>query len=94
MEKYKDKFHGYLTLCSPHLGYMYKSSKIFTTGMWVLKSWKKSVVLNQLSMSDTKNIEDTTLYLLSRQKGPSWFKHMILVSSFQDQYAPFDSARI
>jgi alpha-beta hydrolase superfamily lysophospholipase len=57
LEKYKDKFHGFLTLCSPHLGYMYKSSKIFTTGMWFLKSWKKSIVLNQLSMTDSKNIE-------------------------------------
>uniref|UniRef100_A0A7S3FS89 DUF676 domain-containing protein n=1 Tax=Strombidium rassoulzadegani TaxID=1082188 RepID=A0A7S3FS89_9SPIT len=94
LEKYKDKFHGFLTLCSPHLGYMYKSSKLFTTGMWVLKSWKKSVVLNQLSMSDSKNIEDTVLYQLSKQKGPEWFKHVILVSSYQDQYAPFDSARI
>jgi len=66
LEKYKDKFHGFLTLCSPHLGYMYKSSKLFTTGMWVLRSWKKSTVLTQLSMTDTKNIEETTLYRLSQ----------------------------
>lgn len=45
LEKYKDKFHGFLTLCSPHLGYQYKSSKLFTTGMNILKMWKKSVVL-------------------------------------------------
>jgi hypothetical protein len=94
LEKYKEKFHGFLTLCSPHLGYMYKSSKIFTTGLWVLRSWKKSVVLNQLSMTDAKTAEESTLYRLSQQKGPEWFKHVILVSSFQDQYAPFDSARI
>lgn len=46
LEKYKSKMHGFLTLCSPHLGYMYKSSKLFSTGMWVLKAWKKSIVLN------------------------------------------------
>ena len=46
LEKYKDKMHGFLTLCSPHLGYMYKTSKLFSTGMWVLKSWKKSIVLS------------------------------------------------
>ena len=65
--------HGYLTLCSPHLGYMYKTSKLFSTGMWVLKSWKKSVVLNQLSMVDHKNIEQTALYRLSQQRGLEWF---------------------
>ena len=94
LEKYKDKFHGYLTLCSPHLGYMYKSSKLFTTGMSFFKMWKKSVVLNQLQMTDSKNVEQTALYKLSQVKGLEWFKHVILISSFQDQYAPFDSARI
>ena len=34
------------------------------------------------------------LYRLSQQKGMDWFKHIILISSYQDQYAPFDSARI
>lgn len=82
LEKYQDKFHGFLTLCSPHLGYMYKSSKLFTTGMWVLKSWKKSIVLNQLSMTDNKNIDQTVIYQLSMQRGLEYFKHIILVSSF------------
>lgn len=86
--------HGYLSLCSPHLGYMYKSSKLFNAGMWVLKKWKKSTSLMQLSMSDHKDLEKTTLYELSKAEGFGWFKHIILVSSFQDQYAPFDSARI
>lgn len=45
-------------------------------------------------MTDAKNIEQTTLYQLSMQKGLEFFKNIILVSSFQDQYAPFDSARI
>ena len=42
LEKFKEKMHGYLSLCSPHLGYMYKSSKLFNAGMWVLKKWRKS----------------------------------------------------
>lgn len=36
LELYRDKMHGYLSLCSPHLGYMYKSSKLFNAGLWVL----------------------------------------------------------
>jgi hypothetical protein len=45
-------------------------------------------------MQDCKELEKTALYDLSKQEGLNWFKQVILVSSFQDQYAPFDSARI
>ena len=69
-------------MCSPHLGYMYKSGKLFSTGMWVLKAWKKSIVLNQLSMSDSKVMEQTAIYELSQAKGLEWFKHVVLLSSF------------
>lgn len=79
---YKDKFHGYLSLCSPHLGYMYKSSKLFNAGMWILKKWKKSTALSQLSMSDNKDLEKTALYELSKKEGLAWFKNIIFVSSF------------
>jgi hypothetical protein len=42
LDKFQDKMHGYLSLCSPHLGYMYKSSKLFSAGMWFMKKWRKS----------------------------------------------------
>jgi hypothetical protein len=45
-------------------------------------------------MTDAKDLEKTALFDLSRQEGLGWFKQIIFVSSFQDQYAPFDSARI
>ena len=35
-------------------------------GMWILKKWRKSSSLQQLSMTDTKEIEDSFLYRLSR----------------------------
>jgi alpha-beta hydrolase superfamily lysophospholipase len=43
LDKFKDKMHGLMTLCSPHLGYMYshKSSKLFNAGMWVFRKTKK-----------------------------------------------------
>jgi len=94
LEEYSEKFFSYLSLSSPHLGYMYNSSRLFDAGMWVLKKWRKSKCLQQLSMSDDKNMEETCLYKLSCQKGLSWFKNVALVCSYQDQYAPFDSARI
>ena len=94
LEEFKDKFYTYMSLSSPHMGYMYNSNKLFDAGMWFLKKWRKSKCLLQLSMTDAKNIEDTAIYKLSLSTGFTWFKNVVLVSSYQDQYVPFDSARI
>ncbi len=82
LDKLKDKFHGFISLCSPHLGYMYKTSKLFSTGMWIMNKWKKSTAISQLRMADGKTLEDCYLYKLSQMDGLSWFKHMVLVSSY------------
>jgi triacylglycerol esterase/lipase EstA (alpha/beta hydrolase family) len=42
LEAIKSKFNSFVSLSSPHLGYMYNSNKIFDTGMWLLKKWNKS----------------------------------------------------
>lgn len=42
LEEYKDKFYTYMSLSSPHLGYMYNSNKLFGAGMWFWKKWRKS----------------------------------------------------
>jgi len=94
LEQYASKMHLYMTLSSPHLGYMYQSSKLVDAGMWVLKKWKKSTCLKELTMTDAEKIEDTYLYKLSKNKGLGWFKIVAFLSSYQDQYAPFESARI
>lgn len=85
---------NFITLSSPHLGYMYNSSSLIDAGMWLLKTWKKSLCLQQLRMTDKSNIEECFLFKLSKDKGLEWFRNIILVSSYQDMYAPFDSARI
>jgi triacylglycerol esterase/lipase EstA (alpha/beta hydrolase family) len=56
-EELKDKFFTYVSLSSPHMGYMYNSNKLFDAGMWFLKKWRKSKCLTQLSMSDAKDTE-------------------------------------
>jgi alpha-beta hydrolase superfamily lysophospholipase len=78
----KDKFYTFLSLSSPHMGYMYNSNKLFDAGMWFLKKWRKSKCLVQLSMSDSKNIEETALFKLSSAPGLSYFKNVVLMSSF------------
>jgi hypothetical protein len=65
----KDKLFTYMSLSSPHMGYMYNSSKLFDAGMWFLKKWRKSKCLLQLSMTDSKNIEETALFRLSKASG-------------------------
>jgi len=52
LEQLKDKFYTFISLGSPHLGYMYNSNKLFDTGMWFIRKWNKSRSLSQLSMSD------------------------------------------
>ena len=39
---YKNQMHGYISLGSPHLGYMYNSSTWVDAGMWFLKKFTAS----------------------------------------------------
>lgn len=94
LAEYSHKFFTYISLSSPHLGYMYNSNKILDAGMWVLKNWKKSLSLTQLSMTDKSNVEDTCLFRLTQLPGMEWFQNIVLCCSYQDKYVPFDSARI
>lgn len=39
LDDYKEKFHTFMTLSSPHLGFLYHNSKMIDAGLWVLKTW-------------------------------------------------------
>ena len=45
-------------------------------------------------MTDARDFKDTFLYKLSQDNSMATFKYVILVGSFQDSYAPYDSARV
>ncbi len=94
LKKFQDKMENFITFSSPHLGYMYASNTIVNAGMWVLKRWRKSKCLEQLTMSDAANPKETFLCQLSAYEGMSWFKNVLLVSSYQDRYVPVESARV
>mmetsp|Transcript_38984 Transcript_38984/g.38603 ORF Transcript_38984/g.38603 Transcript_38984/m.38603 type:complete len:312 (-) Transcript_38984:23-958(-) len=94
LDQLQDKFYTYMSLSSPHLGYLYSPKFLVSAGMWVLKKWKKSDALKELSMSDASNMEDTYLFRLSKISKLEWFKNIVLVSSVQDSYVAFESARI
>jgi len=65
LKDFSNKFHFYISLSSPHLGFLYTPSKLIDAGLWFLKKWKNSKCLYQFSLSDNKNITDTFLYKLS-----------------------------
>jgi len=94
LSEYSTKFFTYISFSSPHMGSKYNSSGLVDTGLWFLKKWRKSKCLMQLSMSDESNIENTCLYRLSELPGFCWFKNIVLICSTQDNYVPYDSARI
>ncbi|KAF4705969.1 hypothetical protein FOZ63_017959 [Perkinsus olseni] len=75
---------------------MYNSNKLIEGGLWVLKRWRKSECLHQLTMADSDIPEECYLYRLAKESGQILprFHHVVLASSCQDQYAGFDSARI
>ena len=68
LEKYSDRFYTYVSLGSPHLGYLFNSSSLIDAGMWVLKKWMNNRCIKQLSLKDAKDMEDCFLYQLSKKK--------------------------
>ncbi|OII78287.1 hypothetical protein cand_033450 [Cryptosporidium andersoni] len=95
LRQFKQKFFLFWTLSTPHLGYLSSSSKLVNVGVWLMKKWKNSPCLTQLTLSDSYNIEETYLYKLAIENSHylSSFKYIVFCSSHQDMYAPYDSAR-
>ena len=94
LEEVKDFFYSYISLASPHLGYLSSKSKMVSAGLWFIKKWKRSRCLRQLSLTDQSSYPESFLYRLSHHPGLQWFKFVVLVSSYQDEFVPYESARI
>ncbi|MGH0166476.1 UNVERIFIED_CONTAM: hypothetical protein FKN15_072116 [Acipenser sinensis] len=91
---YLNKLHTFLSLSGPHLGMLYNTSTLVSTGLWLMQKFKKSGSLLQLTFRDHSDPRKTFLYLLSQKPGLQHFKNVVLVASPQDRYVPFHSARI
>ncbi|CAF1924586.1 protein FAM135B isoform X1 [Brassica napus] len=94
MEPYRKYLHTYLSLSGPHLGYLYSSNSLFNSGLWLLKKLKSTQVIHQLTLTDDPDLQNTFFYKLCKQKTLDSFKNIILLSSPQDGYVPYHSARI
>jgi triacylglycerol esterase/lipase EstA (alpha/beta hydrolase family) len=77
----RDHFHFFISLGTPHLGYMKTGSKIIDAGLWIIKSWSGSNSLRQLTYDDTQTIKSSALYDLSVIDGLQWFSHVFLICS-------------
>ncbi|XP_066121708.1 protein FAM135B [Saccopteryx bilineata] len=91
---YLNKLHTFLSLSGPHLGTLYNSSTLVSTGLWLMQKLKKSGSLLQLTFRDNADLRKCFLYQLSQKTGLQYFKNVVLVASPQDRYVPFHSARI
>ncbi|KAI4316059.1 hypothetical protein L6164_024076 [Bauhinia variegata] len=94
MEPFLRYLHTYVSLSGPHLGYLYSSNSLFNSGLWLLKKLKGNQCIHQLTLTDDPDIQNTFLYKLCKQKTLEHFRHIILLSSPQDGYVPYHSARI
>lgn len=68
LEKYSERFFSYVSLASPHLGYLFNSSSLVDAGMWVMKKWMNNRCIQQLSLKDNKDIEKCFMYKLAKTK--------------------------
>ncbi|KAK7246812.1 hypothetical protein RIF29_41682 [Crotalaria pallida] len=94
MEPYLRYLYTYVSIAGPHLGYMYSSNTLFNSGMWLLKKFKGPQCIHQLTFTDDLDLENTFIYNLSKMNTLASFRNVILLSSPQDGYVPYHSARI
>ncbi|PKA61523.1 hypothetical protein AXF42_Ash018810 [Apostasia shenzhenica] len=94
LDPYRKNLYTFMSLSGPHLGYWYSSNSLFNSGLWLLKKLKGAQCIHQLTCSDDPDLQNTFLYKLCEQKTLENFRNIILLSSPQDGYVPYHSARI
>jgi Putative serine esterase (DUF676) len=86
----------FLTLSSPHLGFTGSKSRLVDTGLFLFKKFSSTAgkAMDQLTLSDDKDILNCFLVQLAEAKGLERFQNVVLFSSLQDTYSPSASSRI
>eukprot|EP00271_Cylindrocystis_brebissonii_P020187 TRINITY_DN657_c0_g1_i2.p1 TRINITY_DN657_c0_g1~~TRINITY_DN657_c0_g1_i2.p1 ORF type:complete len:1016 (-),score=234.69 TRINITY_DN657_c0_g1_i2:939-3986(-) len=94
MEPFLPFLYTFLSIAGPHLGYLYSSNSLFNGGLWVLKRFKGANMMLELTLTDHPDMKDCFLYQLSQKPTFEYFQNVILLSSPQDRYVPYHSARV
>ncbi|XP_025828190.1 protein FAM135B-like [Panicum hallii] len=94
LQPFLKNLYTYMSISGPHLGYWYSSNSLFNSGLWLMKRLKGMQCMHQLTFSDDHDPQNTFFYKLCKLKTLEYFQNIILVSSPQDGYVPYHSARI
>lgn len=94
MKPYLNNLHTFMSVSGPHLGYLYSSNTLFSSGLWLFKKLKRSPCMHQLTFTDETDITSCFLFRLSQEKTFEHFQNVIILSSPQDRYVPYHSARM
>ncbi|WOL15534.1 protein FAM135B isoform X1 [Canna indica] len=94
MAPFLKHLYTYMSISGPHLGYWYSSNSLFNSGLWLMKKLKGAQCIHQLTFSDDPDLQNTFFYNLCKKKTLDNFKNIFLLSSPQDGYVPYHSARI
>ena len=94
LSELKPYFFTFVSLSSPHLGCRQNKSSLVNIGMTFMDKIQKDIVISELNMNDHEDPKQTFMYKLSRNDHLNLFNNVILMSSPQDSYVPYSSARI
>ena len=92
--KLKDRLYGYVSLGTPHLGYLQGLKLHIRAGLSLFSSVSHNPCLNELSGKDSLDLHESAIFKMSVDGNLSNFKKVILVSSCKDKYVSWHSARI
>ncbi len=56
---------NFISIGTPHLGYLYHPSFLIKTGLWFINRVHKPISMLMLSMEDKSDLRDSYLYQLS-----------------------------
>jgi predicted alpha/beta hydrolase family esterase len=94
LDEFKGLMYSFVSLSSPHLGTIKNSSFLVNTGMFFLNKIKKDSVIKELQMNESDDLRESFMYNLAKYDKLHWFNNIVLVSSPQDSYVPYSSARM
>lgn len=84
LSHHKKKFHAFVSICSPHLGYLYSTSRLVHAGLWLLNTFQKAQSIREICLKDKENLRDCFLYKLSEGGLLDSFQKIAFLASSQD----------
>ncbi|CAD8143802.1 unnamed protein product [Paramecium octaurelia] len=94
LSMHQNKMKFYVSLGSPHVGLFVKQNSLVKTGLWFMTNFSSSQSMAELQLQDASMPQNSYLYYLSTVQSLEWFQKVILVSSTQDDFVPFEIARL